>query len=85
MNKIDNKMEATLKDLGFINISDSKFNGSYKTYKGFRLFIVKSKIHIHSKWIASILVGKIEISIPLSVNSMWVYGFNEENKETKNE
>ena len=70
-------MEKTLKELGFIDISDATYNGWYKTYKDYRLFVA-TKIG-EDKWHASILVNKQEITIPLLVDKMWVFGFNEEN------
>ena len=70
-------MEETLKQLGFINCSDADNTGYYKTYKGYRLFVAKN--NLDRNWVASITVGKIEISIPLVVDKFWVFGFNEEN------
>jgi len=71
-------MKATALGLGFIENSDDEFEGFYKTYKGFRLFVVKKKQDKH--WFASVTVGnKIEISIPLTVDPMWLAGFDTEN------
>lgn len=74
---MEDRMIPTLKDLGFIDSSDGDVVGYYKTYKGFRLFVATKKGN--TKWVASVTVGRIEISIPLTVDAMWVFGFNEEN------
>lgn len=74
------KMLSTLKELGFIDNSGEEFFAFYKLYKGFRLWIATKKDGADNNWIASLSVGsKMEISIPLTVNEFWVYGFNEEN------
>lgn len=70
-------MEETLNNLGFINISDETHKGYYKTFKGYKLFVAKPLNQEH--WFATIEFPNQSISIPLTVNKFWVFGFNEEN------
>lgn len=72
-------MEDTLKELGFINTTDQHVEGWYKTYKGFRLFIGRNVGG--DKYMACITVRDIEISIPLTVDKFWVFGFDQENND----
>ena len=67
-----------LKELGFKYIPYEGFDAWSKMYKGFILFIAKAP---NNEFLASITVGKLEISLPLIPNEYWVIEFDIENSE----
>jgi len=73
-------MEKVLKELGFKDIEQNRINAWSKKYKGFILFIVK--ITGKGQYLASVTVGKVEVTIPYFVDGCWVCEFNKQNLET---
>jgi hypothetical protein len=80
MKKDEFNMVETLKSLGFIKRSDTSFNGYYKTYKEYKLWVARKYSEPLESWSAFILAGSTIITIPLLVTPMWVFGFDKENE-----
>jgi hypothetical protein len=63
----------SLRELGFKLITHGELNAWSKKYDGFSLFIAESHT---GKLVASIVVGKNEISIPTIPDEYWVIEFD---------
>jgi hypothetical protein len=65
-----------LKELEFKYIPQDGVDAWSKVYKGFILFIVKLP---NEKFIASVTIGQLEISIPSKIDEYWIIEFDKEN------
>ena len=72
-------MRRTLEELSFKNIDQDGFTAWVKVYKGFLLFI--AKVPGKKKYLASVTVGEVEVSIPYSVDDYWLCEFDSQNNE----
>ena len=72
-------MRKVLKELGFKDIEQNGISAWSKVYKGFILFVVK--VTGKEQYLASVTVGKVEVSIPYSVDDNWLCEFNSQNIE----
>ena len=72
-------MKKALKELGFKDIQQNSIAAWSKVYKGFILFVVK--VTGKEQYLASITVGKVEVSIPYFVDDCWVCEFDSQNSE----
>jgi hypothetical protein len=70
-------MRNALKELGFKDIEQNGIAAWSKVYKGFILFIVK--VTGKEKYLASVTVGKVEVSIPYYIDDLWVCEFDNVN------
>lgn len=71
-------MKELLQSLNFKNIPQHGVDAWSKIYNGFILFIVAAPTGV---FLASITVGKVEISLPQLINDNWVSYFDKENTE----
>ena len=69
-------LAKTLKELKFRYIPQEGCDCWSKAYKGFILFIVKLP---NEKFIASVTIGQLEISIPSKIDEYWIIEFDKEN------
>jgi hypothetical protein len=70
-------MKQTLNELDFKYIPQKGVECWSKMYKGFILFIAKSPKD--DTYLASITIGKIEISIPNTIDDVWCCEFDSQN------
>lgn len=75
--ELEDKMPATLLELGFIHVANEGIQGAYKTYKGFKLWVAQDPVDKH--WIAQLQVKGMDIQIPLTIDAIWIYGFDKDN------
>jgi hypothetical protein len=67
------EFSKTLRELGFRHIAHGELSAWEKKYDSFSLFIAQAHT---GKLIASIVVGKDEISIPAIADEYWVVEFD---------
>jgi len=67
----------TMEELGFLYIPQEGCHAWSKVYKGFILFVVNAP---NGKLLASITVGKLEISLPDIPDEYWIINFDSDNQ-----
>ena len=69
-------LNAQLQSIGFKYIPQHGTQAWSKRYDGFVLFVVKD---FHGQLLCAIRVGKVEVSIPFTIDLDWIQQFDVEN------
>ena len=73
------KMKKILRELGYKSFLDMGCKAWTKDFNLFRLTI--AQLPVSHEYVACIVIGKTEISIPKYVNEDWLINFDKENNK----